>query len=377
MANIEAAPPQGSAKAPTWVSTLGRVAALILLLYAFLVSIGMIGAAFKAFSGGLIDNLIATAQNPFVGLFVGILATTLVQSSSTTTSLVVALVASGTMPVPTAIPVVMGANIGTSVTNTLVSLGHVTRGREFYRAFSASTVHDFFNILAVIVLFPLQLATNFLGHAAQWLASSFNDVGGMTFASPLKLVTKPAIKWIAATLSDHPWALLILALVIMFVSLRYLVVVLKSLVLARVEALFDLVIFRNAAIAMVFGLVLTTLVQSSSITTSLIIPLAGAGILSLPQIFPYTLGANVGTTVTSILAALATGRIEAVMVSFAHLLFNISGIALIWPIPAVRNIPIKLSRRLARVAVMQRWLPVAYILVFFYALPLLFIVLLR
>jgi sodium-dependent phosphate cotransporter len=119
------------------------------------------------------------------------------------------------------------------------------------------------------------------------------------------------------------------------------------------------------------------LVQSSSITTSLVIPLAGAGILSLTQIFPFTLGANVGTTITAMLAALAVGEISAVTVAFAHLLFNLIGIALIWPIPAVRRIPVRMATWLAGIAGDNRWFAVVYILVLFYALPLAFIMLLR
>jgi len=364
--------PEAATGRPHWstgAKPILQVVALLALLYAFLVSIGLLGKAFKLFSGGFVGDLIQSANNPVVGLFEGILVTTLVQSSSTTTSLVVALVASGTMPVSVAIPVIMGANIGTSVTNTLVSLGHLARGQEFRRAFAASTIHDFFNIAAVVILFPLQVSTNLLGRLSTALADAFGHVGGLTFASPLKLITGPVVSGIAHRLEHHPWLLLLLALVIMFASLRYLVKVLKSLVLKRVEQFFDRTLFRNAALAMMFGLIVTTLVQSSSITTSLAVPLAGAGLLTLRQIFPYTLGANVGTTVTAILAALSVGDISAITVAFAHLLFNVIGIACIWPIPAIRNIPLKASERFAAVASANRWIPIVYIVVFFYALP--------
>lgn len=360
-----------------WQGAGARILTLFLLLYGFLVSIGMLGKAFKMFSGGFVGSLIESASNPLLGLFVGVLATTLVQSSSTTTSLVVALVGSGSMPIETAIPIVMGANIGTSVTNTLVSLGHVTRGQEFERAFAASTVHDFFNIMAVIIVFPLQMATNFLGSLSSQLANFFAEVGGLTFASPLKLLTEPAVKAAATFLDGHPWLLLLSALVIMFGSLRYLVVVLKAIVLGRVEAFFDEMLFANAGRAMFFGLLITVLVQSSSITTSLAVPLAGAGILTLVQIFPYTLGANIGTTITAMLAALAVGEISAVTVAFAHFLFNICGIALIWPFPAIRRIPLRLAEGFALIAGNHRWIAIVYILVCFYAVPFAALLLLR
>jgi len=359
------------------LATVLRLVALFLLLYGFLVSIGMLGKAFKLFSGGVVGDLIQSASNPLVGLFVGLLTTALVQSSSTTTSLVVALVGGGTMPVATAIPVIMGANIGTTVTNVLVSLSHLTRSREFQRAFAASTVHDFFNVFAVLLLFPLQMATGFLGKAAEALAELFQQAGGLTFASPLKLITGPAVALAAELLGKQPWMLLVLSLALMFGSLRYLVKTLKGLVLQKVQNLFDMVIFRNAGRAMLFGLALTFLVQSSSITTSLVVPLAGAGILSLAQVFPYTLGANVGTTITCILAALAVGETSALTVAFAHLLFNAIGIAIIWPVRAIRDLPPRMARELSTIAARNRWVPFVFILICFYLVPLLLILVLR
>lgn len=377
MTDPSATPPATAVLEHHWVGVAGRAATLFFLLYGFLVSIGMLGKAFKMFSGGAVGNLIESASNPLLGLFVGVLATTLVQSSSTTTSLVVAMVGGGSMPIETAIPIVMGANIGTSVTNTLVSIGHIGHNREFKRAFAASTIHDFFNILAVVLLFPLQLTTNFLGVWSSRLADLFADVGGLAFSSPLKMITGPAVTTAAKMLEGHPWIMLILALVIMFGSLRYLVVLLKAVVIGRVEAFFDSTLFANAGRAMLFGLLITVMVQSSSITTSLAVPLAGAGILTLVQVFPYTLGANIGTTVTAMLAALAVGEISAVTVAFAHLLFNICGIGLIWPIRTIRRIPLNMANRFASIAADHRWLAVAYILVCFYTIPFVAIVFLR
>jgi len=368
---------QTEARVPSWVGTAGRLLALAILLYGFLVSIGMLGKAFKLFSGGFVGDLIQSASNPLIGLFIGVLVTSLAQSSSTTTSLVVAMVGGGTMSVATAIPVIMGANIGTSVTNILVSLGHLGKGREFQRAFAAANVHDFFNVFAVIVLFPLQWSTNFLGIISSTMAELFKNVGGLTFASPLKIFTEPVVALAARRLGDHPWILMLVSLFVMFASLRYLVKALKGLVLERVASLFDQTIFRTPARALVFGLAVTALVQSSSITTSLAVPLAGAGILTLQQIFPYTLGANVGTTVTAILAALAVGEVSSVTVAFAHLLFNMTGIAIVWPVPAIRRLPIVLAEKATKIAMRGKWIPIFWILFFFYIMPFLAILALR
>ena len=123
---------------------------------------------------------------------------------------------------------------------------------------------------------------------------------------------------------------------------------------------------------MVMGLVVTVSVQSSSITTSLLVPLIGAGIVPLQAAFAATLGANVGTTVTALLASL-TGSPEAVTVALVHLLFNLTGIAIIYPLTPLRNIPVRLARLLALQTVRRKWFALVYMLGVFFAMPLLFV----
>ena len=132
-------------------------------------------------------------SNPFAGLLIGIVATSLIQSSSTTTSIVVGLVAGGALNLESAVPIVMGANIGTTITNTLVSFGHITNRIEFKRAFSASVVHDFFNILAVIVLFPLEIYYNIITRVAVQMEVLFSGAGGYKAFNPLKAMIDPVI----------------------------------------------------------------------------------------------------------------------------------------------------------------------------------------
>ena len=140
----------------------------------------------------------------------------------------------------------------------------------------------------------------------------------------------------------------------------------RSTVLTGLEVLVHNYIFKTALRAMCLGMIITALVQSSSVTTSIIIPLAGAGILTIRQVFPYTLGANVGTTVTAILAAMSTGETIALAVAFSHLLFNIVGILLLYPLKAV---PIFCAQTLAGLTVRSRLIPIFYILVFFFLVP--------
>jgi sodium-dependent phosphate cotransporter len=349
--------------------TLAQVALLLGFLYLFLLSIDLMGSSMKLFGKGFAEALIASTSNPLVGLFIGILSTSLVQSSSTTTSIVVGLVGSGALTVANGIPIIMGANIGTSVTNTLVSLANINRSVEFRRSFAASTVHDFFNFLAVLVLFPLQYYTDFLGIICNRMEIIFQNAGGLEFFNPLKAATSPTVA-LLVDLIGVPWILLCLSIALLFLALRQIVKVLKVLVVSKAEAWFDKILFKNQIRAFAVGLLITVMAQSSSITTSLVIPLAGAGLLTLRQIFPYTLGANIGTTVTAILASLVTANPNAVIVAFAHLLFNIFGIIVWWPFSKV---PISMAKTFADQATKNRVFPFAYILVMFFVIPLIVI----
>lgn len=354
--------------------TVIRLIQLVIFLYLFLFSIDLMSASLKMFGKGFAEMLISTTSNPVVGLFIGILATSLVQSSSSTTSIVVGMVGGGVLNIANAVPIIMGANIGTSVTNTLVSLAHVKRSFEFQRSFAASTVHDFFNILAVIALFPLQHFTNYLSITARFLGNHFEDIGGLQLFNPIKAITKPVVDILKDLIGDHAWILLIISLICLFFALRNLVAVLRILVVKRAEVWFDKILFKTAIRAFVIGLLLTILAQSSSITTSLIVPIAGAGILRLEQVFPYTLGSNIGTTFTAILASLITANPDAVVVAFAHLLFNISGIIIWWPFKIV---PITAARKFAEFAIRNKFIPLAYIILMFFIVPIVIILIFR
>lgn len=353
---------------------IGKVALLLFLVYLFLVSISLMGSGLKLLGMEFTRNIIAGTSNAFVGLFIGILVTSIVQSSSTTTSITVGLVGSGMMSLDQAIPIVMGANIGTSVTNVLVAMGHLRIKSELQRAFGAAVVHDIFNVLTVLVLFPLQIMFNILGTSATFLAGVFERSGGLQVVSPLKLIVKPAVKLLETVLAENGWIIVAFALVLLFFSLRYIVVLMKSLVMRRLTVFFNKIIFRTPLLGIFFGMLITAIVQSSSVTTSLIVPLAGAGLVSLYQVFPFTLGANIGTTVTALMASLVTQNMAAVAVAFAHLLFNIFGIAIFLPL---RVVPVFLAKKLARLAVVNRAYPILFIFLTFLVIPLLLIQIMR
>ena len=346
---------------------------VILALYMFLVGIAGMSSAIKHMGAGFAETVLTTTSDPFIALFIGIFATVLFQSSSTTTSLIVGMVSSGSLTIAGSIPMIMGANIGTTVTNTIVSIGHINKRTEFKRAFAASTVHDFFNILAVIIVFPIEIIFHPLQKISEWFAlqifGRIENLDVLQTKSPIKVAVKAGSEFIQKFTFDNDVVYLILSVCITFLMLYSIVKLLRSLVLKKIEGFFDQYIFNTAMKAMLFGVIITIMVQSSSITTSLVVPLAGAGVLTLRQIFPFTLGANIGTTVTALLAAL-TGTVSALVAGFSHLLFNIFGIIIIYGIPALRNIPIFLAENIADIAVEKKYVPILYLLIIFVLIPL-------
>jgi solute carrier family 34 (sodium-dependent phosphate cotransporter) len=345
-----------------------KIIFLVVIMYIFLVGIKLMGGSFKLFGQGFAESLFDLAAIPFVALFVGILATALVQSSSVTTSIIVGLVGGGVLPIAGAIPMVMGANIGTSVTNTIVSLGLVSNRDEFRKAFEVATVHDFFNLIVVLILFPLELYLHLLERSATWIGEFFLGGNlGMEFSSPLDYVVKPMAAGIMDILNDGAVIILALSMAMIFFSLRYFVKIMKPLAQTEFKDKLNEHVFSSPGRSFAFGVMLTILVQSSSVSTSLVVPLAGVGIVTLGRLFPYIIGANIGTTVTAMLASLVTGSPAAVIVGLTHLLFNVFGAIFVYPF---RSIPIGWSRKLAVVAMKRRWMSVAYIACTFYALPL-------
>ena len=367
------------------LSTAVRAALVVALLYLFLTGVELLSGGFKTMGAGFVDGLFEGVSNPVGGLFVGLLATVLVQSSSVSTSVIVGLVASGVVGADEAVPMVMGANLGTTVTNTLASLGHVRRDMEFRRAFAAATVHDFFNILAVIIFLPLELATGYLSTTARWITEQVIGSSGAEFNSPLKAAVKMPAGWVKDLLSGlgagGNWKgglMILIGLASIFVALAYITRNMRLLVADRVEAAINRTLGAGSGfVAILLGAIITISVQSSSITTSVLVPLAASGVLTLENIYPVTLGANVGTTVTALLAALATGNPAAVTVAVVHTLFNLSGIALFYPIRALRRIPLRLATGLADVAAERRSAAIIYAVGMFVVVPLVGVLILR
>jgi sodium-dependent phosphate cotransporter len=359
--------------------TAVRIGLALTFLYLFLVGVKSLEAGISTFGNDFVDGVFSSVANPMAGLAAGVLATVLVQSSSVTTATIVGLVGSGVLPVESAVPMVMGANIGTTVTNTLASLGHVRQGPYFERAFAAATIHDYFNIIAVAILLPLQVGFGVVSKIATWAADVVGDIlpRGGTGGSPIKTAIAAPVSWFEDTLDSLGWGsiagglLLAIGLILIFAALWVITRQMKAVMSGRIENAINGILSRGAgAGALLAGLAITMAVQSSSITTSILVPLVAAGLLTLQNAFPVTLGANIGTTITALLASLAADSPDALIIALAHVTFNVLGILIIYPWPPIRSIPIRLAEVTGVAATKHKSLVVGYVVGIFIIAPL-------
>ncbi|XP_036970001.1 sodium-dependent phosphate transport protein 2B-like [Acanthopagrus latus] len=448
------------------VVSVGKLVLLLGFLYMFICSLDILSSAFQLVGGKAAGDIFqdnSVLSNPLAGLVIGVLVTLLVQSSSTSSSIVVSMVSSGLLTVQLAVPIIMGTNIGTSVTNTLVAMTQVGERSTFRRAFAGATVHDFFNWLSVLVLLPLEVASGYLYTVTKLIIDSFNIESGeapdllnvitdpltdsivqldqsvisgiatgdpearnkslikrwcLTFTNTtLKNVTVPgpenctsaSLCWvdgnITTTLKNisetynikkctHLFVnvnlpdlavgliLLALSLLVLCSCLILIVKLLNSMLKGQVAGIIKKILntdfpfpfgWVTGYIAILVGAGMTFIVQSSSVFTSAITPLVGIGVISIERAYPLSLGSNIGTTTTAILAAMASPGDtlgNALQIALVHFLFNISGIILWYPIPFTR-IPIRLAKGLGNITASYRWFAAVYIIVCFFVLPLL------
>jgi solute carrier family 34 (sodium-dependent phosphate cotransporter) len=357
-----------------------RAGTVVALLYLFLVGVAMLESGIAGLGEGFQDSLLREIAHPIAGLCTGIVLTVLVQSSSVSTATIVGLVGAGTLSVPLAVPMIMGANIGTTVTNTLASLGAIRRPEEFRRGLAAATMHDFFNVLAVAVLLPIELSTRWLSRTAIRATDvlSGREVGAAPAPSPIRAAVKAPVSLANDLLAGSGVSgvavgivRIVIALALILLALTYITRLMRALVAGSVERAMNRVVGSGGGLAgILIGIAVTVAVQSSSITTSILVPLVSAGILSVRNAFPITLGANVGTTVTALIASLAVARPEGLTIALVHTLFNVVAIVLIYPVRRIRDVPVRLAQSLADAAVRRRSAVFAYIIALFIVLPL-------
>lgn len=371
-----------SPKKNNYRQIISKVSLLCLIMFVFLVALELMGLTFKGLSSNIEHYITQYIQgNPIIGLFIGLFVTAIIQSSSTSTSLIVVAITSLGFPiqdsVTMAVPMIMGANIGTSITSTIVSFGHVTKKSEFRKAIASATVHDFFNILVTCILLPTEILFGTISNSALYLVDAFSIQENMNSGkgfSVLDITIKPIAHFIESLLQKNFVLNLLVSLILLFFSLQYLSKLLKALIIGESQEKFEKVIFGSPLKSLFWGTVITAGVQSSSVTTSLMVPLVATNKVSLQRAFPFLLGANIGTTVTALIAAFSTGLKIAIAISFCHVLFNVFGVIIFMITPILKDVPVKMARALGQATMHKRWVGFAYVTITFFVIPLLLII---
>ncbi|CAL8121936.1 unnamed protein product [Orchesella dallaii] len=438
---------------------VGKFLGLLTLLYFFVCSLDLLSLGFRLVGGSAAGEIFRNSvilQNPIVGVMIGVLTTVLVQSSSTSTSIIVGMVAAGFMDVKLAIPPIMGCNIGTSITSTIVSFTQAGDRDQFRRAFAGATVLDMFNWITVIVLLPVEVITGYLYYASKATVDLIiSDSQSGSDIQILSVITNPFVDlivqlndtvlecWATPNCTDADDAslikefcktakteivvhervvnhngkeilnirdvatqedlqrcdflfagtnmsdaaagaiILVTSLFVLCFCLIMIVKVLNSVLKGHVSTVIKhtlnadipYVPWITGYLAILIGAVMTFLVQSSSVFTSALTPLVGMGVISLSRVYPLTLGANIGTTTTAVLAAMAAegkSLYPSLQIAACHFFFNITGVLLFYPVPFLR-FPIRMAKVLGNITAKYRWFAVFYLVGMFAILPLVFI----
>lgn len=332
-----------------------------------MLSLELMASAFNLLGRNIIEEIIEATSNPFISLFIGLLSTAIVQSSSTTTSMIVAIVASGALTLESAVPMIMGANIGTTITSTIVSLGHIIDKKAFRKAFAVAILHDFFNILVTLILFPLEYYFGLLSGLSRLVTSKvFGVASGPSIL--VKLTVRPLADFITGLTNQNGLLLLIISVLLLFFTIKYLTNLLKKLVIGESQKRMDKYVFGSPIGSLLWGTGLTAAIHSSSTTTSFIVQLVAADKLSIKKAFPFIMGANIGTTITALIASISKSE-AALSIALAHVLFNVIGVLIFFPIPVIRDIPLHMARYLGSLTVKNRLVGLVYIILTFFLIP--------
>jgi len=377
---------------------------LILGVFAFVCSLEGVKDSFKLISHewiGSLLSLIESRKAPLTGLALGVLITSTVHSSSAVVATAMVsmagLVASG-LPLSTAVsfgvPLVMGANIGTTVTCIMATLG-VKKGmteEEFNASIPGAIIDDVVKSLNVGLFFVLEVTTGFLSKIITWLMSFLTGVFELEafFAMFEKSIvdilikgpiTEPISKIFSDFLGFGAGGTILLVLWFLGIILALYVLERGIQTLIRLPK-FEKVIFaafKSPIKSFAAGLGLTFIVGSSSVTTSLMIPLLATRMVSLEEVYPYVLGTALGTTIDlSQIYGYVAGGMIGMSLGLAHVLLNVFGL-IIWLLLPLRVVPITIAGKIgAFIASHNRsyLYLIGFVIMLFYIIPLTIIFLL-
>jgi len=262
--------------------TLTNVLELICGLSLFLFGMQLMGNALEKKAGGSLKSVLGKmTDNPITGFLLGLGVTAIIQSSSATTVMVVGFVNSGIMTLRQAIRIIMGANIGTTITAWILSLTGIDGGAWYVKLFKPDS---FVPILALIGIVLFMFVKD----------NKKKDIGMIFLGFATLMTGMSAMSAAVSGLKDVPAFANILTL------------------------------FQNPILGVLAGALLTAIIQSSSASVGILQALASTGAVTFGAAVPIIMGQNIGTCVTALISCIGANK-NAKRTAFVHLYFNVIG----------------------------------------------------
>ncbi|WKY16790.1 hypothetical protein Q1695_001421 [Nippostrongylus brasiliensis] len=384
-----------------------RFTGILVILFLYICSLSNLSNAFSLLGSRGLGKAIKASpliNDPVSAVVVGMLATVVLQSATTTTNVLVSMIAADMLTVHDAIPVMIGSELG------------------------SATLGDVFNVCCIFVILPLELATGFIEKLSWLIVDPLIAEQGISLKT-LDLLTDPVNRMILevnepelrnATIDDDffppdhsfvyrcvfrngsriyncpythifaysslsdtviGWIVLLGSIVVLIFCLIGIVYLIQALLQGPSAKYVRGLLSRECPgrwkfctgyTVMLVGLIITLAIQSNNIFSSSLTPLVGSGVITLDQMYPLLLGANIGGSFSAVLAALTAdgSRFEKTLqMAVCQVLYNIIGTFMFYLIPWTRVLPIYLARRLGEVTDQYRWFIVVFILVFFVLIP--------
>ncbi|MEJ6013127.1 Na/Pi symporter [Corynebacterium sp. H127] len=329
-------------------------------IFALIIAINLVTDGVQALGISVMSDLVARATNPLLAVLIGVLSTFIVQSSTIVTTVTVAAVGSGLVPLDLAVMLIMGANLGTCFTAQLVSFGLFRRKQNFTPAIAAAMTHWWFNFFSIFAFFFIELLFHPLTRVSAWLTDAL--LGSPDAPIPttglVAQVVRPIVRAIGvegligrlATPALAATACILLGILAITLAVQLTTILFSDIMAASSRIMLENSARRENNVISIknflVGLGLTLMTHSSSATVCSVVPIAGTRSISLRSAFSIILGANLGTTLTAVLSVFAlSGDFSAVAMQAAliHVLFNATGVATVFLVRPVGSAIISLS----------------------------------
>ena len=261
-----------------------KVVTLLGGLALFLFGMDVMGKSLERSAGGKLQTILAKMSSTvFKGFLLGLAVTAVIQSSSATTVMVVGFVNSGIMTLKQAVGVIMGSNIGTTVTAWILSLSGLEGDSFIIKLFKPSTLAPLLGAIGIILFMFTK-------------SESKKNIGTILLGFMALMTGMDIMGESMEFLENEPW----------FAQL--------------------MISFSNPIIGILFGAGLTAIIQSSSASVGILQGLCGTGVVTFGSALPIILGQNIGTCVTALMGAIGANR-NARRTAMVHLLFNVVGVS--------------------------------------------------